>query len=84
MDFKPHIDRANKLLAEKRADIKVFIAWANVKLKQFSGWLGNKLIAYSGKPEITEQSTDDYYTKWREEKEKRVRLEAALADALRK
>jgi hypothetical protein len=83
MDFKPHIDRAKKLLAEIRTDIKVFLTWANVKLKQFSGCLGNKLNAYSGKTETTEQSTDDYYTKWREEKEKRVRLEAELAEEKR-
>jgi hypothetical protein len=83
MDFKPHIDRAKNLLAEIRADIKVFLAWSNVKLKQFSGWLGNNLVAYSGNTEPAEQSTDDYYTKWREEKEKRVRLEAELAEEKR-
>jgi hypothetical protein len=52
-------------------------------IKKLSASLCAKLIAYSGN---TEHSipTDDYYTKWREEKEKRVRLEAELAEEKRK
>lgn len=83
MDIQPHVDRAKQLLAEIKADVKTFLAWANVKLKQFAGWLGSKLFKYSGKTE-SQIPVDDYYTKWREEKEKRVRLEAELAEAIRK
>lgn len=83
MDIKPHVDRAKQLLAEIRTDVKTFLAWANVKLKQFAGWLGRNLVKYSGKTE-PQIFVDDYYTKWREEKEKRVRLEAELAEEKRK
>jgi hypothetical protein len=90
MDIKPHGDRAKQLLVEIKADVKTFLAWANIKLKHFAGWAGQKLIAYSGMELPTKMrlvpvcEDDNYYTKWREEKEKRVRLEAELAEEKRK
>jgi hypothetical protein len=84
MDIKPYVAKAKKIYAKAKQHTKTFIAWAEVKLKAFSGWLGNILIKYSGNADQTEAITEDYYVKWREEKEKRVRLEAELAEEKRK
>jgi hypothetical protein len=84
MNINPQIAKAKLYLLKAKQHLITFIAWSEVKLKAFSGRLGNILVKYSGKYEAQEFLADDYYTKWREEKEKRVRLEAELAEEKRK